>query len=374
MAQKFDTSLADSQATPVDPVAPDQFDFDMYADYEKSFHQRCRSFWQADSGVLVYRRMRVAEVFSYGSKDIKKSLEWQLGALRKSMNYKADIPNFLEPWYGIGTLAGAYGANYYWADGQAPVTKPLFQSVADALNHNPSPIASTSIGKHTLEMIEYFMDKTKGKLPVSFTDTQSPLNSACNIVDISNFMMDTVMSPENVKQLLDQIADLLTGFTLEQIDLIGSNLVQPGHGFASSREFDGIGISDDNILMLSGNSYLDLAAPSLEKFGGTFGGPVFHSCGDWSDRIKFVKQIKGLKMVDGAFSEETDPEYNTTEPFNAFANTGIIVEVRIVGNAEEVIKKVEKLWQPGMKLIIVTYCKTPEEQEIVYDQIHQICQ
>ena len=373
MTQKFDTSLADSQATLVDPIAPEQFDLDMYTDYEKSFHKGCLSFWQADSGVLVYRRMRVAEVFSYDSKNMKKSLEWQLGALRKSMDYKADIPNFLEPWYGIGTLAGAYGANYYWGEGQAPVIKPFFQSVDDALNHKPSPIASTSIGKHTLEMIEYFMDKTKGRLPVSFTDTQSPLNSACNIVDISNFMMDTVISPKNVKQLLDQIAELLIGFTREQIDLIGSNLVRPGHGFASSREFDGIGISDDNILMLSGNSYLDLAAPSLEKFGKAFGAPVFHSCGDWSDRINFVKQIKGLKMVDGAFSEETDPDHNPAEPFNAFANTGIIVEARIVGDAETVIQKVRKLWQPGMKLIIVTYCKTPEEQELVYDQIHQIC-
>ncbi len=36
---------------------------------------------------------------------MKKSLEWQLGALKKSMEYKADIPNFLEPWYGIGTIA-----------------------------------------------------------------------------------------------------------------------------------------------------------------------------------------------------------------------------------------------------------------------------
>jgi hypothetical protein len=187
-------------------------------------------------------------------------------------------------------------------------------------------------------------------------------------------MMDTVMSPENVKQLLGQIADLLIGFTREQIDLIGSNLVRPGHGFASSGEFDGLGISDDNILMLSGNSYLDLAAPSLEKFGEAFGGPVFHSCGDWSDRVKFVKQIKGLKMVDGAFSEETDPDHNPAESFKVFANTGIIVEARIVGKAETVIQKVGKLWQPGMKLIIVTYCKTPEEQEIVYDQIHQICQ
>ena len=42
--------------------------------------------------------------------------------------------------------------------------------------------------------------------------------------------------------------------------------------------------------------------------------------------------------------------------------------------AELVESKVRELWKPGMKLIVVTYCKTPEEQAYVYDRIHEICQ
>ena len=373
MSVDFDTSLADSQATPVQPLSVQEFDFDAYQEYEQSLLPRCADFWQSDSGVAVYRRMRVAEVFSYGCRDMQKSLQWQLGGLKKSMAFKADIPNFLEPWYGIGTIASAYGARYQWPEGQAPAIHSLFNSVEEALEFEPLPVAGTAIGKRTLEMIEYFLQETKGRLPMSLTDTQSPLNSACHIVDINQFMMETVLAPDKVRVFVDRLADLLIDFTRVQKQMIGDNLVWPGHGFASARNFEGIGMSDDNSLMLSGQQYMELIAPAVEKFGQQFGGPVFHSCGNWADRVDFIKKIKGLRMVDGAFSPQTDPDPNPPEPFLSFANTGIVVNARIVGSVDTIVEKVKELWRPGMKLIVVTYCKTPEEQEMAYDKIHEIC-
>jgi len=373
MTRKFNTNIADSQATKVEPIVPQKFDYEAYVNYEESLMDRCANFWMNDSGVLVYRRMRVGEVFSYGSRDMQNSLELQLGALQKSMQFKSDIPNFLEPWYGIGTIAAAYGSSYNWSDGQAPAVVPLFKTVQDALEYDPVPVKQTEIGRHTLEMIEYFLDKTKGKLPISLTDTQSPLNAACNIIEISGFMMDTLLNPEGIQEFLDRIADLLIDFTREQLRLIGDNIVWPGHGFASSRTFKGIGMSDDNMLMLSGSSYVDSIIKSLEKFGNAFDGPVFHSCGNWADRLEYIKKITNLKMVDGAFTEETDPNPNSTDLFHSIANTGIVLNARMVGSTDTISEIVKKIWQPGMKLIAVTYCKTTPEQEILYDRIHELC-
>ena len=68
---------------------------------------------------------------------MKTSLELQLGALNESMKYKADIPNFLEPWYGIGIITSAFGLDYIWhEEGQAPVTRPPFNSIKEALKHD----------------------------------------------------------------------------------------------------------------------------------------------------------------------------------------------------------------------------------------------
>jgi len=365
---------ADVQATPAEPVSPEVFDFQAYADYEALLLERCRAFWKADSGVLLWRRMRTAEVFTWGCRDMKASLESQLGGLKKSMEFKADVPNFLVPWYGIGTVAGTFGADYIWREKQAPAIRPKFGSVKEALDYEPVPVSQTRIGRHTLEMIDYFLDKTGGRVPMSLTDTQSPLNIACNIVEMSSFFIEMLDDPQAVKKLLNRLAELLVEFTHEQIERIGNALALPGHGYSSCRCFEGLGMSDDNALMISGQQYLELAAPAVERAGKPFGGSAFHSCGNWSDKVEMVKKIAGLRMVDGAFSAATDPTPNPPEPFaEAFADTGIVVNARIVGSPETIAGSVRKLWKPGMKLIVVTYCQSPDEQAEAYNLVYKIC-
>ena len=371
---KFDITGRDVQATEISPVAASRFDADAYADYEAKALERTSAFAAASEGVAVYRRMRAAEVFADGCGNMQHSLELQLGCLQKSMAFEADIPNFLEPWYGIGTIAAAYGAEYVWFPDQAPAVHCRFETVADALAYEPTPIAQTAIGRHTLEMIDYFLNETRGKLPMSYADAQSPLNASTMIVNTNNFMMETILDTERVQLFLDRLANLAIDFVNEQKKMIGNCLANPGHGFASARNFEGYGQSDDNILMLSNEQYIACALPAFLKAGSVFGGPVFHSCGNWSLHIPAVKAIKGLRCVDGAFSPETDPACNPCEPFaEAFAHSGVIVNARIVGGLDVIEKHVRALWRPGMKLIVVTYCRTPEEQSKAYRLIHDIC-
>lgn len=371
----FDSGKSDAQATKVDPVKVSDFCFEAYQEYSQQLAGRCKKFMQSTSGVLVYRRMRVAEVFSFGCRDMKQSLEWQLGALKKSMDYKADVPNFLEPWYGIGVIGSAFGIDYIWHPGQAPATKPVFQTIDEALSFDYKPVKDTTVGKHSLQMIEYFLEQTKGRIPISMGDIQSPFNNATYVVDTSSFLISMITEPEKVLQFLDVLADLEIDFYKEQEKLIGDALVRPGHGFASSSFFEGFGMSDDNVVMVDEESYLNLAAPSFIKLGNAFGGPVFHSCGNYSDKTGIFKKMKGLKMTDAAFTAETDPSPNPAAPFaEALAGTGIVLNARMVGDPEVVKETTRALWKPGMKLIAVTFSPTPEEQKETYEIIHSICQ
>ena len=375
MKDEFNSTLADSQATAVRPLTPAQFNIDTYADYAAELDERCKAFWKASSGVLVYRRMRVKEVFAGDCRDMEHSLHWQLGALQQSMKFKADIPNFLEPWYGLGTVASAYGFGYIWEKDLAPAVDGKFASTAELLAAPYKPVAETEIGHHTLNMVEYFLEQTKGRLPMSYCDVQSPLNTLSNIIDSNQFYMDFYLDPDAMKQAMDRTADLLVDFTRVQQQLIGDALVKPGHGFASSRMFDGLGMSDDTITMLSPDLYIDMAVPAMTKAGDAFGGTVFHSCGNWSDKKTDIVDIRGIRMADGAFSKATDPGANPTEGYaDTFADTGVVLNARIVGTPDLVEAKVKELWKPGMKLIVVTYCETPEEQEEAYNRIHKICQ
>ncbi len=373
MKDEFNTSLADSQGTTVSPLSAADFDIEAYADYEASLLEGCRKFWQSREGIAVYRRFRVPEVFSWASRDMKLSLELQLAGLQKSMAYAADIPNFLEPWYGIGAVAGAFGVPYIWKEGQAPAVEGPFMSAKDALENEVSTVAESPEGRHTLEMIEYFLDRTKGRIPLSPADIQSPLNiTSSYLLNSTAFMYELFDHPEDLMSLINRVAELEREFLDEQLKLIGDALVKPGHGFASARAFDGIGFSDDNILMFSDREYSSYGITSMQSAAQSFEGPVFHSCGDWSGRSELVKSIPALIMADGAVGKQTDPSPNNPELLGkAFAGTGIVLHVRIVGSSDTVLQYYDLLKQEELKCIITTYCDTPEDQAIVYRGIHE---
>jgi hypothetical protein len=366
----FDITAADAQGVTVDPLPLKDFDVEAYADYAQALDQRCADFWNSRRGLLVCRRFRVSDVFSSACNDMELSLSLQLSALRASMAYPMDVPNFLEPWYGIGTVAAAYGGSYVWNEGQAPAVEPLFPTIEDAVKHEPRPIEETEIGRKILGMIEYFLDKTRGRLPISFSDIQSPLNAASSLVDTNEFFMAVLDRPDLVGILLDQVTDLSTAFYKKQLDLIGGLLVSPGHGFSSSRSFSGIGASDDSSTMLSPAQYGELVAPRMERLGKAFGGIAYHSCGNWGAKIEAVKGMTGLLMADGAFTVQTDPSPNPPDEFRKqFSDSGICLNARMVGDPDSVFDSFQKLYDPAMKLILVTYCRTPEEQTWLYERV-----
>lgn len=370
---KFDTSVRDSQSTHVNPIDVKDFDLDAYAEYEAQLLEANQAFTAKTHGLLVYRRVRADGVFYDKCKNYKDSLQLQLGALKTSMQYKADIANFLEPWYGIGYIAAAFGADYQWQEGQAPSVEPMFSCAEDILHADVKPIADTAIGKHILEMEEYFLEQTKGKLPMSFCDIQAPLNMMSYLLPVTDLFMEVYDDPDSVAEVANLTADLLIEFLKKQQALIGDCLASPGHGFASSRAFSGAGMSDDNSIMLNPDDYITLFQPSDEKIGAAFGGTVYHSCGTWENKIDMVKGFAHLKTVDGAFSIETDPSPNDPEVFaKAFEKTGIVVNARAVGNANDAFDVFSRLWTPDQKMIAVTYCKDPIEQEKLYHRLHEM--
>lgn len=367
----FQYDKRDSQGTKVDPVSYESFDFVRYADYEASLAERQKSFLAADSGILVYRRVRADGVFYDKCRDYRESLALQLGALQKSLEFRADIANFLEPWYGIGYIAGCFGAGYEFHEGQAPAVKPLFHSVQELLAADPIPIERTPAGRQILEMTEYFMDKTRGMVPVSMTDVQSPINMLSYLLPITDLFMEVYDDPDGVREAAMMTARLLADFLKKQRAVIGDALASPGHGFASSRILKGIGLSDDNSIMIAEEDYRELFQPADEWLGEQFGGLVFHSCGNWEQKIPMVKNMKGIVMADGAFTAQTDPSPNHTKPFaDGFAGSGIILNARAVG--PDAVDTFAALYQPGMKLIAVAYCETGEEQEALYGRLHEI--
>jgi hypothetical protein len=371
---KYDYTLKDAMAMPVTPVDIKDFDISRYEAYAAECDQRYAEFLCKDEGVAVWQRVRVAEVFRDGCRDMQQSLCWQLGGLTKSLEYLTDAPTYLEPWYGIGTSASAFGAEYEWPPGQAPVVKHLYSSLQDVPELVPHNFDDVPIMRHTLDMITYFLDQTQGRLPMSWCDIQAPLNVAGGIVEASQFFLAFYEEPNKVKEILTAATDVLIRFTQKQSELIGELLARPGHGFASSRTGTGIGLSTDNLIMISPAMYKEFCVENAARIGNHFGGMAIHSCGNWGKWLEAVKEIPNLIMVDGAFSPQTDPAYNKCEEFrDALVGTEVILHARIVGEPDEVLARVKRLWKPGLKLIVGTHVQDPQAQRQLYHAIHQLC-
>ncbi|HTY85958.1 MAG TPA: uroporphyrinogen decarboxylase family protein [Candidatus Acidoferrum sp.] len=374
MTAKFDYTKADAMAMPATPMDPAQFDFARYEAFAADADRRYAEFLRQKEGVAVWQRVRVGEVFRDACRDLKQSLRWQLGGLTRAMDYLTDAPAYLEPWYGIGTTASAFGSDYEWLPGQAPAVKPVYRSMVEVPELTPQAVVDGPILRYTLKTIEYFLEQTKGRLPMSWCDIQSPINVAGGLVDISQFLMALRDEPERTKRILSVLADELIRFTKIQSDLIGPALARPGHGFASSRNGTGIGLSTDNLIMVSPAMYADFCAEHSARIGDAFGGTAIHSCGDWALWLPAVKEIRNLMAVDGAFSPQTDPAYNRCEAFrDALAGTGIILHARVVGDPQEVLSRVKRLWKPGVKLIVGTHVQDPQAQHRLYHGIHRLC-
>ncbi|MBP7687125.1 MAG: hypothetical protein KA765_04435 [Thermoflexales bacterium] len=369
----FNTTLKDAQALSVTPIEPRNFDLAHFEVHAADADQRYADFMRQPSGLAVWQRVRAGEVFRDACRDMRQSLRLQLGALQKSLEYATDAPMYLEPWYGIGTTASAFGGEYEWFEGQAPAVRPLYRSMADVPPLVPRDFDQVPILRYTLDTIEYFLDQTHGRVPLSWSDLQAPLNVATELIDTSAFFTGMVDRADRVREVLSAVTEVVIRFTRQQSNLIGNRLARPGHGFASSRSGTGIGLSTDNLVMISPKMYEKFCVADNIAIGNAFDGLAMHSCGDYARWLPVLKKINNLIMVDAAFSAQTDPNPNTPEVFrDAFVNTGIIVHARMVGEPDEVLALTKRLWTPGLKLIIVTYVPDAEAQRQLYQDLHAL--
>ena len=371
----FNYTLKDAQALPVTPIDPQQFDLARYAAYAAEADQRYADFLSKPDGLAVWQRVRVGEVFRDACRDMRQSLRLQLGGLTQVAGLRhrcADLSRTVvrHRHDGLGVWRRVRLVRRTGARGATALQNDRRSAAARAARFR----SEVPIMRYTLDTIEYFLDQTQGRVPISWSDLQAPLNVATELIDTSAFFTGMIDQADRVREILSAITEVVIRFTQQQSELIGDQLARPGHGFASSRAGKGIGLSTDNLVMISPKMYDKFCVADNIKIGAAFGGVAIHSCGDYARWLPALKKIDNLLMVDAAFSPQTDPDPNTPEAFrDAFVNTGIIVHARMVGDPAEVLTLAKRLWTPGLKFIVVTYVPDPIAQQQLYHDLHTLC-
>lgn len=281
----------------------------------------------------------------------ERSLEAQLAYLKACMETESDLAfTYLEPWYGVGVYAAAYGCDYIFAGDEPPQTRPIFASVDD-LQGIPKPhIKDCQVMNHVLDMIRYFKDQVGDYIDISLTDTQSTNDTASLILDPCELFVASISDMESIDPFLTQITELIEEFSERQMELIGGNLALPGHIMLCDRKLGGIAVSDDNMAFISPQAYDNSIFPYNERLSRHFGGISIHTCGNASANLKRMAQTPNLFMVDLALGTAVDPMPNRQDAvIEAFSGSDVIVKVK-VGDQE--LDKISDILKSDMKTIV----------------------
>ena len=325
---------------------------DLYLKRREERLEKLRRFWSGEEKILIVQRPAyhlwgrcnsVEEVFQ---NNIRHMESWL------SMDWSDELPH-LQPWFGTGVYANAFGCGYLWREGDAPDSRVRYHSIEEVRGLRIPDWRKSPVMSMVLECIDVLKERTRGRFPIALTDTQSPCDTATLVLDTSEFFVSCYEEEETVSELMDTISSLIVEFSREQARHIGEELVsRPGHVMPSLTGFRGITLSDDNLAVSSPHLNEKFSLRFNQKIADEMGGVAVHSCGVWDHTMKLLPG-HNVMAVDCSVSPRWDPTPMTPGMVReALAGTGIIVKARCGGTPEEIGHAAAALAGPDMRLIL----------------------
>lgn len=315
--------------------------------------------------------------FYTAGKSIEKSFQNNLSDFVKTLEYLSDTLPYIEPWFGTGVYAQAFGGVYFWRENECPACHYKYKDINEIKNINKPSIAESEMLQHVKKSLEYICEQTAGRIPICMTDTQSPNDVATLILDAVEVFTAFYMDPDAIKYFLQMITDIVEEFSLLQKNIIGKALASPGHIMANSSIYGkGISISDDNLAVCSQKTNEEFLLPYDIQLGQKFGGVAIHSCGNWAHTMPIIVQSPDVFMIDCAISLDADPNPNTPEAVrDIFRGTDKIVQARIGSDVHAGVELIRRIWAKDLRLIVSIQGidnKTNEQYQIINSTLERL--
>ncbi len=325
---------------------------DLYEERRAERLPRLERFWAGEVDYLVIQRP------SYHLWGECNSVEGVCGNnLRHleawlSMEWSDELPH-MQPWFGTGVYANAFGCEYLWRKGEAPDTHPRYKGIEELRAIEMPDWRKSQVMGMVLDCIDALVEMTGGRVPIACTDTQSPFDTATLVMDTSEFFIACYNEEETAARLMDRIASLIVDFSREQARRIGEGRVaRPGHVMPSLTTQGGLMLSDDNLAVSSPFINEKFSLRSNEAIARELGGVGIHSCGVWDHTMRLLKG-RGVMAVDCSVSPFWDPTPMTPEMVGAaLGGSGIVVKARCGASREDIARAIKALAGPGHRLIL----------------------
>ncbi len=195
-----------------------------------------------------------------------------------------------------GTIPNMFGAKEVVLDGDYSSESIITQaSDIDAL---PEPSMNCKLVNHWLEMQEYFLQETEGRIPIHVIDMQGPLDVAGNLFKYDEILLLAYVDEARYRKLMDKICTAFMMLWDAQYKLLGDAFIGT-HLFGWSWKPPGFGVSlsADVLAMISCDFYENYYESYINKIATYYGGLSIHSCGDFSQTIKRLSGNPNIKAV-----------------------------------------------------------------------------
>jgi hypothetical protein len=247
----------------------------------------------------------ISRLYSDPDYQLQESLKFNRFASRLQRFWARDdfVPR-LQPLFGQGIFASAFGCQIEFPDHQMPVNRPLIKtgSPADAVYDLPTPSVHDGLLGPMLEMVERFNQAAGSRYAIALTDLQGPIDTAYLIWNPVDFMVTMFDTPAAVHYLMRKVTDLIIAFEKEYKALVRDFT---GTFFPPAYLPDGMGIeiAEDVLALVSPEHYEEFSLPYVNQLSEEFGGVFIHSCGDIEHQLDVLGKVHNLRGLNFGVSE-----------------------------------------------------------------------
>ncbi len=235
----------------------------------------------------------------------EKYLAAQLEEIEGQLAFEGDFVPGLSPALGVVAIPSAFGCQVVWWERDFPSVKPIRNDDPGRSFDLTKPALDAGELRRVLEVTRFFLDETKGSLPIRVGDIQGPLDSSALIFGHTEFLECLRTEPPAAERLMDLVTDLTIDFVKAQRAMVkegGAEFV-PSLFQPWMPDGRGLSVSNDAAVMISAEMHDRFCVPRLNRLSEEFGGIYIHSCGNWRHLLPSLAKVRVLRGLEFGASE-----------------------------------------------------------------------
>ena len=253
----------------------------------------------------------------FSDEDFSVMLNYQLQKIRAHLErYDDDYIPLLFPWYGTVVIPSALGSEIVIPPKMDPAIKgAVIKKPEDVRKLSLPDPYKDGLMPRVLKCIDYMGENSD--LPVSFTDSQGPLNIALSLCGVEQLFVWMFEKPNLVHELMDFCTEALIAWLKAQKKHAGQTLDSGAypHGIVLPKGFGGIWISDDDCVITSPKLYKEFVVPYNSRVFKAFGGGTLHWCGTATHQFENFLNTEGLTGLNIFCMGDFEQVYKMQEKF-----------------------------------------------------------